>query len=374
MTSNLTAVERRRLTSLRLAAQGITGARRAGAAGIVRSMLAIQGQDLPGARWSIGLRGAGLTDREVGAAFDAAEIVRSWPMRGTLHVTAAEDMGWMLGLMAGRTVRATARRRGELGLTDADLARARDAAVAVLEGGRALGREELLDAFVAHDVAVDAQRGYHLLGYLAQTGVIVQGPIAGTRQAFVLLDEWVPAPRRLAGDEALGELAGRYYRSHGPATEPDLARWSGLPLGDVRRGLAVAGDRVTHLEVAGMRYHLAPEVLDAGAADGPSDPGAGPVVHLLPGFDEYILGYLDRTAALGPEHAQAVVPGNNGMFLATVVVDGQVVGTWKRTQRARHALIEPSPFAGPLGAEVVVGLAAAAQAYGSFLVTEGRLA
>jgi len=365
------ATDRRRLTFLRLAAQGITGARPPGAAGIVRSMLAIQGQDLPGARWSIGLRGAGLTDREVGAAFDAGEIVRSWPMWGTLHVTAAEDMGWMLELMASRTVRATARRRGELGLTDVDLVRARDVAVSVLGGGRASGREALLDAFAANDVAVDAQRGYHLLGYLAQTGVIVQGPITGTRQAFVLLDEWVPSPRRLTGDEALGELATRYFRSHGPATERDLARWSGLPLGDVRRGLAVADDRVTDLELGGTRYHLAPEILDTVPAV--IEPGA-PVVHLLPGFDEYILGYADRSTVLAPEHAQAVVPGNNGMFLATVVIDGQVVGTWKRTQRVRHALIEPTPFAGPLGPEVADGLAGAARAYGSFLGTEARLA
>ena len=127
-------------------------------------------------------------------------------------------------------------------------------------------REALLSAISAGGVVIDGQRGYHLLGHLAQTGVLVLGPISGRQQAYVLLAEWVRDPRRLERDEALGELAGRYFRSHGPATERDLARWSGLPLGDVRRGLALCADRLARLELGGITYHLAPEVLDAVSA------------------------------------------------------------------------------------------------------------
>ncbi len=224
---------------MRLAAQRIAPGEPATPGQVVRSMLAMQGQDFPGARWSIGLRGHGLTDDEVGAAFDAGDIVRSWPMRGTLHVVAAEDIGWMLALLAPRVIAATATRRAQLGITEDDLRRARDAVVAALEGGRALEREALLSAISAGGTVIDGQRGYHLLGHLAQTGVLVLGPISGKQQTYVLLAEWVRNPRRLMRDEALGELADRYFRSHGPATERDLARWSGLPLGDVRRGLAL---------------------------------------------------------------------------------------------------------------------------------------
>ena len=200
-----------------------------------------------------------------------------------------------------------------MGITEDDLRRAREAVVVALEGGRALEREALLSAISAGGIAIDGQRGYHLLGHLAQTRVLVLGPISGRQQAYVLLAEWVRDPRRLERDEALGELAGRYFRSHGPATERDLARWSGLPLGDVRRGLALCADRIARLELGGITYHLAPEVLDAV----PAVPAAAavPDVRLLPGFDEYLLGYGDRSAAVAPEHAQAVVPGNNGMFL-----------------------------------------------------------
>ncbi len=354
---------------MRLAAQGIRGERHRSPGGVVRSMLAIQGQDFQSARWSIGLRSR-VTDREVGAAFDAGDIVRSWPMRGTLHVVAAEDIGWMLELMASRVAAAAATRRAQLGITEDDLRLAHDAAVAALDGSRALTREALLSALAASGIVIDGQRGYHFLGYLAQTGVIVLGPVTGRQQAFVLLGEWVRSPRQLDRDEALGELAYRYFRSHGPATDRDLARWSGLPLGDVRRGLAVHGGGLSRLEVGGTTYHLAPEILEGGPANSPVLPRQD--VRLLPGFDEYLLGYGDRTAALAPEHAQAVVPGNNGMFLPTIVIDGAVVGTWKRTTRAREVVIDLSPFA-PLPDTARAGLTAAARAYGEFLGTPARI-
>lgn len=364
MASSPFTADRRRLTAMRLVAQRIALGEPATPGQVVRSMLAMQGQDLPGARWSIGLRGHGLTDHQVGATFDARDIVRSWPMRGTLHVVAAEDIGWMLELATPRVIAGTATRRARLGITEDDLRHARDAAVGALEGGRALARTALLSAISKSGTVIDGQRGYHLLVHLAQTGTLVLGPISGKQQAYVLLAEWVREPRWLGRDEALGELAGRYFRSHGPATERDLARWSGLSLGDVRRGLALCDDRLARLELGGITYHLAPEVLDTVSAV-PTAPAVTDVL-LLPGFDEYLLGYGDRSAAVAPEHAQAVVPGNNGMFMPTIVVDGEIVGTWKRTARTREVAIDLSPFH-PLPDTVSNGLTAAVQAYGAFL-------
>ena len=167
---------------------------------------------------------------------DAGAIVRSWPLRGTLHLVAAEDLGWLLALTAPRMLATAATRRAALGLTESDVEHARGIATDVLSGRRVLSRRALLAALEASGVDTAGQRGYHLLGSLAQTGTLVLGPTEGAQQTFALLDECVMHPRRLERDEALGELALRYFRSHGPATARDLARWSGLTLADVRRG------------------------------------------------------------------------------------------------------------------------------------------
>jgi hypothetical protein len=356
---------RRRLATLRLTAQRIGGDLASSPGDTVRWMLALQGQDLPGAKWSVGVRGSTITETAVDAAFASGEIVRSWPLRGTLHLVHAEDVGWMLDLTAARTVASWARRRAELGITEEDQERAREAAEAALSGRRMLTRQGLLASIETAGVSTRGQRGYHLIGHLALTGTVLLGPLAGRRQAFVLLDEWVRDRRRLERDEALGELALRYCRSHGPATERDLARWAGLTLGDVRRGLAICADRLTALDVDGTSYHLVPETLEA------ATPAAR--VHLLPGFDEYLLGYADRSAALAGEHAEAIVPGGNGMFRSTIVADGQVVGTWSRTVGPREVVIEPATFDGVLD-DRLAEVAQAAQAFGAFLGRPARLA
>ena len=324
----------------------------------------MQAQDLPGAKWSVSLRGPLAGEAAVETSFGSGEIVRSWPMRGTLHLVPAEDLGWMLELTAPRAIRSAASRRAAIGITETEVERAREIAVASLTGGRALTRNAILASIAAGGVSTEGQRGYHILWYLAQTGTLVLGAAQGRQQTFTLLDEWVRAPRRLERDEALGELAFRYFRSHGPATARDLARWSGLTMADVQRGLTVSGGLLTALELDGLRYHLAPETL------APAPTAAR--VHLLPGFDEYLLGYGDRSAALASENSAAVVPGGNGMFKPTVVADGEIAGTWRRTRIGGEVLIEPLLW-NPLRGKLRDALVEAAGAYGAFLGRPTRL-
>ena len=324
----------------------------------------MQAQDLPGAKWSVSLRGPLAGEAAVETSFGSGEIVRSWPMRGTLHLVPAEDLGWMLELTAPRAIRSAASRRAAIGITETEVERAREIAVASLTGGRALTRNAILASIAAGGVSTEGQRGYHILWYLAQTGTLVLGAAQGRQQTFTLLDEWVRAPRRLERDEALGELAFRYFRSHGPATARDLARWSGLTMADVQRGLTVSGGLLTALELDGLRYHLAPETL------APAPTAA--CVHLLPGFDEYLLGYGDRSAALASENSAAVVPGGNGMFRPTVVADGEIAGTWRRTRIGGEVLIEPLLW-NPLRGKLRDALVEAAGAYGAFLGRPTRL-
>jgi hypothetical protein len=340
---------------LRLVAQRLAGPAQPTAADAVRGLTAVQAQDYPGALTSVALRTAGRRRPDVEAALDAGEVVRSWPMRGTLHLVAADDLPWLLELLAPRILAGAGGRRERLGLTEVDIEGARAAAIAVLGGGRRLRRDALLAAFAGAGVDVSGQRGYHLLWYLAQTGLLCLGPTEAGQQLFVLLDEWVPIRFRRERAEALAELALRYFTGHGPATVKDLARWAGLPLGDARIGLATARPELAAVEVDGVEYLQAPDTADLLAAV--RDHARG--VFLLPGFDEFVLGYGDRSAVLDPEFAERIVPGGNGMFRPTVVSDGRIVGTWAWTGRGERRRVTAIPFT-EFSAEVAGAIAGAA--------------
>jgi hypothetical protein len=325
---------------LRLAAQRIAGPGLPSAADTVRRLTAVQGQDYPGALTSVALRTTGRLRKDVEAALDAGEIVRSWPMRGTLHLVAADDLHWLLDLLAPRIVAGAATRRERLQLTEDDTEQTRRLAVEALSGGRRLRREALLTVLSEGGVATTGQRGYHLLWYLSQTGTLCLGPTEDGEQLFVLLDEWVPQPRRLDRDEALAELALRFFRGHGPATVADLVRWAGCTVRDARAGLSAARSQLAAIDVDGTEHLMAPETPDLLASWREEARG----VFLLPGFDEYVLGYADRGAVLDPEFADRIVPGGNGMFRPTVVCDGRIVGTWRWTGRGSRRSVTAEPF------------------------------
>lgn len=325
---------------LRLAAQRIAGPGFATAAEAVRWMTAIQAQDYNGALTSVALRTSSRSRPGVEAALDAGQVVRSWPMRGTLHLVAADDLPWMLELLTPRVVAGAGARRARLELDTTVIERGRELAVEALAGGRRLTRADLLAVWDEGGLSTAGQRGYHLLWHLAQTGTLCFGPLRDGQQQVVLVAEWIAHPRRLERDEALGELAGRYFSSHGPATLEDLVRWGHLRVADARAGLELARPRLATVDVGGVEHHMdpqTPERLDACRRDAQG-------VFLLPGFDELILGYRDRRCVLAPEHADRIVPGANGMFRPTVVSDGEVVGTWKHAGRGTRRRVEATPF------------------------------
>ena len=325
------------LARLRLAALRIAGDGFRTATDAVRWLTCVQAQDLPGALTSVALRVEGGTRADVVAALDAGEIVRSWPMRGTLHLTAAEDIGWMAAAATPRVVARTERRRHQLGLEPADGERARELTVAALTGGGRMTRAELLETWDAAGLSTGGQRGAHLLGLLAMTGTVCLGPMRGSEQLVVLHDEWVPAARHPERDEALAEWADRYFRSHGPASVADFTRWTGLPAADARAGVAAARADLAELVVDGTTYLMDPATPERLAGCRRAAGGT----FLLPGFDEYVLGYGDRSAIVDAENADRIVPGGNGMFRATVVHKGRIVGTWRRS---RTGDVDATPF------------------------------
>ncbi|GAB1640373.1 winged helix DNA-binding domain-containing protein [Krasilnikovia sp. MM14-A1259] len=327
-----------RLRSLLLRAH--PGAAPGDVAGIVEWFGAMQAQDLASGQWSLGVRLPGRTLAEIDAALERREAIRTWPMRGTVHLVPPADAHWMLDLMGVRALAGAAKRRAFLGLDDHTAERSVDVLGAALAGGGRLTRAQCLAALAEGGVEVSGQLGYHLLWYASQRGVTCIAPNIGKEQTFVLLDEWVPQPNRPGREEALGIIALRYFRSHGPAPRKDFAGWTGLTMADVKVGIAAAGAALTTVDVDGVEMIADAALLDAGAG-APDD-----TWWALPGFDEFLLGYKDRSLMVDDADMQAIIPGGNGVFRATIVRAGKVVATWTHTVGRAAVTIDVLPLAG----------------------------
>ena len=346
------------IAHLRLGSQRVAGQLFSRPEEAVHHMGALQAQDYQQALWAIGQRTRAATRAQVEQAITDGKIVRTWPMRGTLHFVAAENAKWMLQHLAARPLAASQLRLQQLELDTALLDQCRDLFQTALAGGKQLVRAEMMQLLTDAGINPKGQRSYHILWHLTQQGVLCLGPVRDKEQAFVLLDEWVPTSRELAREEALTELAGTYFTSRGPATVPDFAGWAGITLADARAGLEGAKAGLVAEKQGNKEYWLAQST----PALPPTETAA---TYLLPGFDEYLLGYKDRSDVLPAEHAQKIVPGNNGVFLPVIVRGGQVVGTWKRTFGKKAVGVSLSPFA-PLAASPAE-LAAAVKRFTGFV-------
>ncbi len=327
---------------------------------------AMQAQELSSAEWSLGIRLPASTLASVNAALEHREALRTWPMRGTIHWVPARDARWMLELMGVRALAGAERRRNFLGLDEATANRAVEVIGAALVGGGRLTRAECLGVWERAGIASAGQLGYHLLWYASQRGVTCIAPNVDGDQTFVLLDEWVPTAHHPQRDEALGLIATRYFQSHGPAPRQDLAGWTGLTMADVKRAIEVVGGGLEEVSVEGTSMYVA-----AGATSvlsSPSSESRHPL-QAVPGFDEFLLGYKDRSLMVADEHKQAIIPGGNGIFRWTIVRDGQVIGTWKRNKSRTKTIVEVLPVV-PVTAGTRKAVATALQPYAQFVGRE----
>ncbi len=318
---------------------------------------AVQAQDYLGALWAVGLRTRNATEADIEKAIADKTIVRTWPLRGTLHFVAAEDVRWILGLLTPRVIAGSAGRRQQLGLDDAIFARSKELFVSALQGGKQLPRDAMYGLLEAAHISTAGGRGLHILWRLAHDGILCFGARKGKQQTFALLDEWAPAAKTMERDGALAELARRYVTSHGPATLQDFVWWSGLTTADARAGLEMAKPHLVQEVIEGQTYWLPSSM--------PTAKNASSTAYLLPAFDEYTVAYKDRSAVLDPLYAKQA-NSVNGILSPTIVINGQVVGTWKRTLKKGSVVITPSPFTKLKKAEKHA-LTTAAHQYGAFL-------
>jgi hypothetical protein len=325
---------------------------------VVAWLGAVQAQDYLGALWAVGLRMRDAVEADVEHALANRTIIRTWPMRGTLHFVATADARWMLELLTPRVVENNSQRLlRRFDLDESAFARSKDLFARALHGGKQLARNAMYDVLEAGGLSTAGQRGLHILWRLSQDGVICFGARDGKQQTFALLDEWAPKAKRMGRDESLAELAKRYFTSHGPATLQDFTWWSGLTTVEATAGLEMAKRSLAQETINGQTYWL--------ASSTPATKDPSPTAYLLPAYDEYTVAYKDRSAALNPKYAKLPNYGH-GIFNSTVIVDGQVVGTWKRTLKKDTLVIAPSPFT-KLNRAETRAIAEAANRYGKFL-------
>jgi hypothetical protein len=335
------------IAAARIIALGIAGPPPGDAVDVARHLVCTQAQALPGAIAAIAMRTASRDPAAVAAALADGRLVRSWTQRGTIHIVAAADLGWILELTGERMLKSSTKRRAELGIDDTMFDRAVDITTALIRERGPVSRATLLTALGPLGVGDVPGREYHLITMLAMRQVVAQGPLADgvrTEQLFVLNADWIGRARALERNAAVAEWMTRYAVGHGPVTVADAARWTGLTLSDARAGLAAGIDSGTLATstVDGVDYFHAADLPDRLA----EYRDAALQMHLLPGFDELILGYRDRSATIAADDELLVVPGRNGVFRATVIQGARAVGTWTRSTRSSGPRAVVTPFPG----------------------------
>lgn len=343
---------------LRLRTHRLSGAPFASAEDAISHFGAVQSQDYPAALWALSLRtglGAGALD----AAFAKGRFLRTHVLRPTWHFVAPVDLRWMLELTADRVRMKLATRDRPLGIDAALIAKVEVLVAKALDAGP-LTRTEIAE--VLESAGIEAGTGEegrmgHLLGHLELNRLVCSGPMRGKQHTYALFDSRVKKGKPLARSEALMALALRYFASHGPATAKDFAWWSGLTLTDARIGFEEAGRTLECMTTGGSTYLFAGDAASA---------KRGASAQLLPNYDEFIVAYEDRSATLVDVPADKLDARGNVLFNHTLVLDGRVVGTWRRTLAAKTVAIEATTFRRFSAAEREV-FALAADRYGEHL-------
>jgi hypothetical protein len=353
-------LRRRRLANLQLSQTQFSTP-----AELVAWLGAVQAQEYLHALWALGARLPGATEAAIEHALADGGVIRTWPMRGTLHFVAAADIRWILALEAPRLRQFidNVRRYQKIDLDEASFRKSQRVLARVLRGGQQLMRGELQAALQAGGVAAATGLGLSLILQRAQAdGLVCYGPRRGKQVTFTLIDDWAPdALPPMAEGVALAELARRYFTSHGPATATDFAWWAGLTLTQARAGLAAAQAGLVSEAVDGQVYWYAP---------GPAAPESPPpFAHFLAAYDEYVIAYKDRGALLDrPEDAKLAL---DSRLSAGLALDGKIVGMWNRTLGKGQVEIQLRGFR-PFSAPERGAIEAAAIRYGNFLgVTPG---
>ena len=325
---------------------------------VVAWLGAVQSQDYAGAKWAVAQRTKGLSDAEIEEAFAGGGILRTHFLRPTWHFVTPEDIRWMLALSAPRVHAGNAFMYRQLELDRAILHKSYAVLEKALRGNRHLTRTELATHLEKAGIRAEGQRLSYFMMSAELDGIICSGPRRGKQFTYALLEERAPKARKLDPDEALAELTRRYFSTRSPATLQDFTWWSGLTMGDAKKGIELAKPQFVEEVIEGKSYWYDPSV--------PPVKEKSPTAHLLPNYDEYFIGFKDRSAS-GKVSKQAGRDANDPGFIANVIIlAGQLVGGWKRTLKKDAVILELNLIT-KLTKTENRALMAAIEQYGTFL-------
>jgi hypothetical protein len=344
----------------RLAGQFLTIAGPETGAAVVRALGAVQAQDYAGAKWGVAQRTTGRTDAEIEREFESGQILRTHVLRPTWHFVVPADIRWMLELTGPRVSAMMAPVNRRLELDSGVYRRAYRVFTKALAGGKCLTRSELAALLArAGVVGATGQRLGHLMMQAELDGVLCSGPRKGKQFTYALLDERAPSAPSLPRDEALAELTRRYFTGRAPATPRDFAWWSGLTIADAKRGIALAAPALERLMVGDTEHWI--------TADAPRPTRRGaPTAHLLPNYDEYFIGFRDRSSIGQRTRDTSTVTGGNALIPHVIVVDGEIVGIWRRAFEKARVLVSLKPLT-PLTRAETTRVTAEAHRFGRYL-------
>jgi|SRR6185312_9241971 len=347
----------------RLVNQQIAVHRFSKAGELVQWLAAIQAQDYAMAKWAIGCRLEGITDPEVEKEFNEGRILRTHLLRPTWHFVSPKDIRWMLKLTAPKIKMFTKKHHQDLGIDAGILKRSKKIIEKTMKGEGPLTRKEIQQALTGSHIKTNENRLGFLLMDAELDGLICSAGRRGKQFVYGLLDEMLPDYRIPEGDEAIALLAGRYFTGHGPATVPDFAWWSGLSLKEINRTLPGMKSVLLSENIGGQTYWFSKTMKEI--ADKPKG------CYFLPAFDEYLIGYKDRSHSLDPAFATGVL-SSNGIFNPVILEKGKTVGTWKRREQRSGLLIDLFPLSSSV-ALPQRGIAIAIKKYCRFAGREGRI-
>ena len=345
------------IAGIRLSSQQITRKDFTTPKDLVGWMGAIQAQDYHMAKWAIGIRLPSATEARITAAIDQGEIIRTHLLRPTWHFVSAQDIHWMLALTAPQIKTAMQSRHKQLALTDEVVSKSKAVIEKAFLQKKYLLREEIVAALEKANIATTDNRAAHLLMLAELDGLIGSGPTRDKKHTYALLEERVPKIKPFHRDEALTLLARKYFSSHGPATLKDFVWWSGLSMKEAKYALAmIKSDFIS--ETIHTEVYWLPNVHSIPKKEGES-------VFLLPAFDEYIIGFKNRRAAITSENHKKAV-SNNGVFWPIIVRNGQIRGTWRRTIKKEKVIVTTALFQSASNNTMHL-IEKEAQAFGNFL-------